>query len=797
MDARSTFPGPRPGYGQQGPEGVTDTAIPPASGSAMPSLVFTVAITGQQDIPRAQHEKLTKLVSGVLGAAHRELVVNQQESAIDRNRPLCLRFVSALAPGADQIGARAALAHDREKEGWQLEALLPFAVPVFQQKAREALEKRNAEKDNEDLKLAPGEIEEALAAIPDLASRARRTLELADWQPSDRDPEHSDWSDRRFATIGQMLVRRCDLLIAIWDGLPPRGRGGTADVVTEARRSGVPVVWIDPQAPDELQSLIPGAASASVPASDLVIRWRAALANQRKDPYVSPKADEAISRAVEQVLLGHDKARSICIARYLDEDPTWKWTTKAASSESSGEEAPGDTFWSYPFMLYLFLRLPPRAMQAQASADVAAREPAKPLRSWPWKPVRRAGTRFWWRKVLLYPFGFGVERGEAGTANAAPLLDHAELADALATRLSNQYRSAYVKIFALAPLAVTWAVLSLLCQDYKPIFVICELFTVGWAARIYLRSRDRDPVALDKLPDSWRKRYRAVSLDTHQRWLDARLIAESQRSGQLLAWVGFSGRRPIEEQARAEDAERPEDHPKDHAVHHAKAHGHAPRTVWAPHFANAIAALPELPHDGEGSAQVTSMSPVRIAQLAAAARQVIDHQRGYHDLNHQRLEQLNHRLDTFSLVMIGIAFAFSAAFLLTWLINLPGPLYRLPMPAGKGSWQYALYSGLKPVAAFGGAVLPAIAAAAAGIRFQGDFGRFAMRSKDTAERLAVLAERAERIATDAGVCGADACAGRPPLFEQLLDLLLDTQAVLDEDLADWRFAYAARPITLG
>ena len=61
----------------------------------------------------------------------------------------------------------------------------------------------------------------------------------------------------------------------------------------------------------------------------------------------------------------------------------------------------------------------------------------------------------------------------------------------------------------------------------------------------------------------------------------------------------------------------------------------------------------------------------------------------------------------------------------------------------------------------------------------------------------MLAERAERIATDAGVCGADACAGRPPLFEQLLDLLLDTQAVLDEDLADWRFAYAARPITLG
>ena len=75
------------------------------------------------------------------------------------------------------------------------------------------------------------------------------------------------------------------------------------------------------------------------------------------------------------------------------------------------------------------------------------------------------------------------------------------------------------------------AVLSLLLPAFKPFFVICELFTVGWAAQIYLRSRDRDPVELHKLPDGWRKRYRALSLDTHQRWLDARLIAESQRSG--------------------------------------------------------------------------------------------------------------------------------------------------------------------------------------------------------------------------------------------------------------------------
>ncbi|MFD6281274.1 hypothetical protein ACFWFI_37780 [Streptomyces sp. NPDC060209] len=42
------------------------------------------------------------------------------------------------------------------------------------------------------------------------------------------------------------LLKRADRLVAVWDGTPPSGRGGgTADLVEEARRAGVPVdvVW--------------------------------------------------------------------------------------------------------------------------------------------------------------------------------------------------------------------------------------------------------------------------------------------------------------------------------------------------------------------------------------------------------------------------------------------------------------------------------------------------------------------------------------------------------------------------
>ncbi|MFF2845098.1 hypothetical protein ACFVT5_02035 [Streptomyces sp. NPDC058001] len=45
----------------------------------------------------------------------------------------------------------------------------------------------------------------------------------------------------------EILVGRVDELVAAWDGLPARGYGGTADVVSYARRTGVPVtiLWPD------------------------------------------------------------------------------------------------------------------------------------------------------------------------------------------------------------------------------------------------------------------------------------------------------------------------------------------------------------------------------------------------------------------------------------------------------------------------------------------------------------------------------------------------------------------------
>ena len=45
---------------------------------------------------------------------------------------------------------------------------------------------------------------------------------------------------------GKQVVNRSELLIAVWDGKPAAGLGGTADVVVYARQCGTPILHIDP-----------------------------------------------------------------------------------------------------------------------------------------------------------------------------------------------------------------------------------------------------------------------------------------------------------------------------------------------------------------------------------------------------------------------------------------------------------------------------------------------------------------------------------------------------------------------
>lgn len=92
------------------------------------------------------------------------------------------------------------------------------------------------------LPLAPADFEKDFAPeewqqVESLLKQARIVRVI----PSEGDREDA------YLDCGIDTVNSCDVLIALWDGEPSRGRGGTADIVAFARELGRPLIVIDPK----------------------------------------------------------------------------------------------------------------------------------------------------------------------------------------------------------------------------------------------------------------------------------------------------------------------------------------------------------------------------------------------------------------------------------------------------------------------------------------------------------------------------------------------------------------------
>ena len=121
----------------------------------------------------------------------------------------CLVILSPLAEGADRIVANRALAIG----GTKLIAILPLPVEMYQEDFQSSSSRKE---------------------FHDLLQLADEVIEL----PRTIKREES------YRNAGEYLVAKSDVLIAIWDGLPTRGPGGTAEVVALAREKNLPLAWI-------------------------------------------------------------------------------------------------------------------------------------------------------------------------------------------------------------------------------------------------------------------------------------------------------------------------------------------------------------------------------------------------------------------------------------------------------------------------------------------------------------------------------------------------------------------------
>ena len=131
-------------------------------------------------------------------------------------RPLIL--VSSLAEGADRLVVDVAR---EEPFRAGLEALLPLAPQEFRRDFPGARPSREF----------------------DWFLGFARTVQVA--RGSEQlDLTASGARDRAYAAAAHELVAGSDVLLAVWDGAPARGPGGTAETVELARRSGKPLVWV-------------------------------------------------------------------------------------------------------------------------------------------------------------------------------------------------------------------------------------------------------------------------------------------------------------------------------------------------------------------------------------------------------------------------------------------------------------------------------------------------------------------------------------------------------------------------
>ena len=188
--------------------------------------------------------------------------------------------------------------------------------------------------------------------------------------------------------------------------------------------------------------------------------------------------------------------------------------------------------------------------------------------------------------------------------------------------------------------------------------------------------------------------------------------------------------------------------------------------------------------DGLPELRATPANLERIAQAIKTG--VVEDQKAYHGVNHRRLDQIHNHLEGWSRLFLTLAMGCGAVLLvLAWIKDPIKNNQTVPM-----SWLTALEltTGLLTIAC---AALPAMGAAAMGVRYHGDFQRFSQRSEQTSVAL-------DRVVLGLTAfieqCRGAAGSGAPyPLFETLQAIVMDLEQVLLSDLSDWRFVYRARP----
>lgn len=204
----------------------------------LPALGITLA---GKDFFKAEDSAISKpLVIGVTG--HRNLpdetavgaaagrAIREIRAKAGADAPIVI--LSSLAAGTDSVVAEVGM----KEFGARLRAVLPLEISEYVKDFDGAQRERfQALLNQADAILYP--------PAPNKSDRGKA--------PATAPPENE--REAAYERAGIYVVDHCEVLLAVWDGLPARGQGGTAEIVAYARRIGRPIAWVGNEEPFELR----------------------------------------------------------------------------------------------------------------------------------------------------------------------------------------------------------------------------------------------------------------------------------------------------------------------------------------------------------------------------------------------------------------------------------------------------------------------------------------------------------------------------------------------------------------
>jgi hypothetical protein len=224
ISTRSTQSPPEPTSLTSPPAAETEAATDssPKRPMTKPGLVLRVGVSGHRDLPVTEMDRLQEQVRGVLQRIARiaeDISESRNNSGLEvySDQPLVLRMISPLAEGADRLVAEQAIAEDL---GFILQCPLPFP--------KEEYEEDFKKKDDHPI---------------DTREDFRKFLKEAEGAILELDGKRSA-ENEAYEAVGRLVLRQCDVLIAVWDPKREEKTGGTRQIVRESLGLATPTVWI-------------------------------------------------------------------------------------------------------------------------------------------------------------------------------------------------------------------------------------------------------------------------------------------------------------------------------------------------------------------------------------------------------------------------------------------------------------------------------------------------------------------------------------------------------------------------